>query len=252
MTTPLIAVAHGSRDPRSARVVAAAVSALRARRPDLDVRLCFLDLNAPTVDQALDAVVAEGHSSAVVVPMLLSSAFHARTDLPAVLDVVRLRHPHLQIQQADVLGQDPRLIDAVRERIAETYGGAENPGLGVILAAVGTSDPAANDRIRLLAESVVAGTPWSGGISCFATSTEPSVRQAISTVRGAGADRIVIAPWFLAPGLLTDRLSHIAEKCGPGITYAATIGSHPLLIDVMLDLYSLALAALTTHHELSA
>ncbi|MEN0134137.1 MAG: CbiX/SirB N-terminal domain-containing protein, partial [Rhodococcus sp. (in: high G+C Gram-positive bacteria)] len=110
--TPLIAVAHGSRDPRSARVVAAAVSALRERRPDLDVRLCFLDLNAPSVDQVIDAVAAEGHSSAVVVPMLLGSAFHARVDLPALLDAARLRHPHLHVRQADVLGHDARLVEA--------------------------------------------------------------------------------------------------------------------------------------------
>ncbi|WP_072688370.1 sirohydrochlorin chelatase [Rhodococcus marinonascens] len=252
MTPPLIAVAHGSRDPRSARVVATAVSALRAQRPDLDVRLCFLDLNAPSVDQVLDAVAAEGHPSAVVVPMLLGSAFHARVDLPGLLDAVRLRHPHLHVQQADVLGQDTRLIDAVRDRIVEAGGSTGDSGLGVILAAVGSSDLATNARTRALAESVVAGTSWSGGITCFATSAEPTVQQAISTARHVGADRIVIAPWFLAPGLLTDRLSHAAETCGPGITYAATIGPHPGLLDVMLDRYWQTLALLQEFHALSA
>lgn len=79
---PLIAVAHGSRDPRSARVIAAAVAALREVRPDLDVRLAFLDLNAPSIDQVLDGVAHDGHTHAVVVPMLLGNAFHARVDLP--------------------------------------------------------------------------------------------------------------------------------------------------------------------------
>ncbi|AOW94771.1 cobalamin biosynthesis protein [Rhodococcus sp. WMMA185] len=250
--TPLIAVAHGSRDPRSAQVVTAVVSALRERRPDLDVRLCFLDLNAPSVDQVLDAVAAEGHTSAVVVPMLLGSAFHARVDLPTLLDGVRLRHPHLHVEQAEVLGPDPRLIEAVRDRIVEAVAGAGDSGLGVILAAVGSSNPAANARTRAIAESVVAGTPWSHSVTCFATAAEPSVQQAISAVRRAGADRIVVAPWFLAPGLLTDRLGRAAESYGPDITYAATIGPHPGLIDVMLDRYTYTLAALRDYHALSA
>ncbi|MBC2638704.1 MULTISPECIES: sirohydrochlorin chelatase [unclassified Rhodococcus (in: high G+C Gram-positive bacteria)] len=250
--TPLIAVAHGSRDPRSARVVAAAVSALRVRRPDLDVRLCFLDLNAPSVDQVIDAVAAEGHASAVVVPLLLGSAFHARVDLPALLDAARLRHPHLHVRQADVLGHDARLVDAVRERIVEAGGPLGESGLGVVLAAVGSSDPAANGRTRGLAESVVAGTRWSGGVTCFATAAEPTVRQAISTLRRTGAERIVIAPWFLAPGLLTDRLSRAAESCGPGITYAATIGPHPRLLDVILDRYSHTRVELQRDRALSA
>ncbi|OUS93047.1 sirohydrochlorin chelatase [Rhodococcus sp. NCIMB 12038] len=251
--TPLIAVAHGSRDPRSARVVAAAVSALRERRPDLDVRLCFLDLNAPSVDQVIDAVAAEGHSSAVVVPMLLGSAFHARVDLPALLDAARLRHPHLHVRQADVLGHDARLVAAVRDRIGEAVGATgDESGLGIVLAAVGSSDPEANDRTRALAGPVVAGTRWSGAVTCFATAAEPTVQQSISTLRQGGAERIVIAPWFLAPGLLTDRLSRAAESCGPGIIYAATIGPHTRLLDVMLDRYSQSHTELQRFRALSA
>ncbi|GAA3191378.1 hypothetical protein GCM10020255_090880 [Rhodococcus baikonurensis] len=91
---PLIAVAHGSRDPRSARVITAAVAALREARPDLDVRLAFLDLNAPSIDQVLDGVAHDGHTHAVVVPMLLGNAFHARVDLPGLLAAAAVRHPN--------------------------------------------------------------------------------------------------------------------------------------------------------------
>lgn len=250
--TPLIAVAHGSRDPRSARVVAAAVDAIRAARPDLDVRLCFLDLNAPSVDQVIDAVAAENHRKAVVVPLLLGSAFHARVDLPALLDAVRLRHPQLHLVQADVLGHDRRLVDAVRERVLEAGAATEDNGLGVVLAAVGSSDRAANERTRRLAASLAARTRWSGAITCFATSAEPSASRAISMLREAGAQRIVIAPWFLAPGLLTDRLSRVVEACASDATYAATIGSHRKLVDVVLDRYTQALVDRPTISALSA
>ncbi len=234
--TPLIAVAHGSRDPRSAATVSAAIAAIRAARPDLDVRLCFLDLNAPSVDQVIDSVAADGYRAAVVVPLLLGSAFHARVDLPGLLAATQARHPNMALEQADVLGADDRLLAVVRHRIAET--GADNRDrLGIALAAVGSSSEAANIRTRAIARRLTAGTRWDA-VTCFATSAQPSVAQAISTLQFRGAHRIVVAPWFLAPGLLTDRVIDAA----PHVEHAATIGAHPLLVDVVLDRYSAAVA----------
>ncbi|MFC7450734.1 sirohydrochlorin chelatase [Rhodococcus daqingensis] len=236
---PLIAVAHGSRDPRSARAVAAAVDGIRAARPDLDVRLCFLDLSAPSVDQAIDAVAAERHSSAVVVPLLLGSAFHARVDLPALLAAGRRRHPGLDLVQADVLGDDTRLVSAVRDRIAETGTALGDPGVGVVLAAVGSSSAAANELTSRIGPRLRAGTAWAGVEVCFAT-TEPSVPQAVSRLRAHGARSVVVAPWFLAPGLLTDRIGRAAADCAPEALHAGVIGAHPLLAEVALDRYRTA------------
>src|SRR5882757_11237984 len=73
----LVAVAHGSRDPRSAATIAALVEQVRVQRPDLDVRLSFLDLSTPRLPDVLAAVAADGYRQAVVVPLLLGNAFHA-------------------------------------------------------------------------------------------------------------------------------------------------------------------------------
>jgi len=234
---PLIAVAHGSRDPRSARVITAAVAALREARPDLDVRLAFLDLNAPSIDQVLDGVAHDGHTHAVVVPMLLGNAFHARVDLPGLLAAAAVRHPQLTVFQADVLGRDARLIEAVRERILEAGARPDDPSVGVALAAVGSSDARANAATSELASTLLTGTNWSGVRICFATSTEPTVAQAISALEQDGAERVVVAPWFLAPGLLTDRLSAAAATACPRARFADTIGGHSLLIETMIDRY---------------
>lgn len=244
-TAPLIVVAHGSRDPRSARAVSAAVAAIRGARPDLDVRLCFLDLSAPSVDQVVDTVAEEGHSSAVVVPLLLGSAFHARVDLPGLLAAARFRHPGLDLVQADVLGDDERLVSAVRDRVRGTGIGLDDPEVGVVLAAVGSSRADANDRTATIAPRLLAGTAWSGVEVCFAT-TQPSLPQAVSRLRAGGARRIVIAPWFLAPGLLTDRIDAAADAVAPDALRADVIGGHPLLVEVVLDRYRAGLALLAT------
>ena len=44
----LVALAHGSRDPRSAATIKALVDEVRAMRPDLRVEAAFLELSKPS------------------------------------------------------------------------------------------------------------------------------------------------------------------------------------------------------------
>lgn len=236
----LIAVAHGSRDPRSSATVHDAVALLRSRRPDLEVRSAFLDLTAPGVDEVFDDLARAGHDHIVAVPLLLGSAFHAKVDLPALLEEARRRHRGSTIVQADVLGDDPLLIDAVRDRILETGVDAQDPSVGIAVAAVGSSSAEANDRTRRIADAVRRGTSWSGAVTCFATSTEPTAPQAVEQLIARGATRIVVAPWFLAPGRLTDRIDDAVAHV-PSILRADVIGAHPAVAEVISRRFDTAL-----------
>ncbi|WP_228002321.1 sirohydrochlorin chelatase [Nocardia australiensis] len=230
----LIAVAHGSRDPRSAATMSAVVARIAAARPDLTVRLAFLDLNTPSVEQVVDVVAAQGHTHAIVVPLLLGSAFHARVDLPGILAAAATRQPRLRLTQADVLGTDARLIAAVRDAVSAEGADPADERIGIAVAAVGSSVRDANVRTTTVARKLGTDTAWQT-TTCFAT-TEPSLTQAVSRLRANGATRILVAPWFLAPGMLTDRLA----ATDPNLMHAKTIGDHPHLTDVVLDRYATA------------
>ncbi|WP_433491965.1 sirohydrochlorin chelatase [Nocardia grenadensis] len=236
----LVAVAHGSRDPRSAATVTALLDRVRAARPGTPAHLAFLDLNAPPVGQVLDSVAATGETAAVVVPLLLGSAFHARVDLPALMAGAAARNPRLRLTQADVFGADPRLIGVLRERVRavrDRHGWEEPPArLGIALAAVGSSAAAANRRTAGLARRFAARTGHPTEI-CFATA-EPTLAQATARLRARGADRVLVAPWFLAPGLLTDRL----RDQDPLLPHAEVLGPDPVLAEIVWDRYDAALA----------
>jgi sirohydrochlorin ferrochelatase len=219
---PAIAVAHGSRDPRSAQAMAAALATLRSRRPDWDVRLAFLDLNAPSVRQALDAVAAEGHRRVVVVPLLLCSAFHARVDLPGILAEARIRHPHLDVIRTDVLGTDRLLVAAARTAVAATGVSRLDASVGIAMCAVGSRRAGADAATAAVAPRLLEGTAWIHVRACFATST-PGVVDALTELREAGARRLVVAPWLLAPGLLWDRACHTAQSAFPDVRFAAPL-----------------------------
>ncbi|MGW1741375.1 sirohydrochlorin chelatase [Nocardia sp. NPDC001965] len=235
----LVAVAHGSRDPRSAATVAALLAQVRAARPGTPARLAFLDLNAPAVGQVLDSIAAAGETHAVVVPLLLGSAFHARVDLPALLASATTRHPRLELTQAQVLGADPRLLGLLHARVhaecAARGWDTEPERLGIALAAVGSSSAAANRKTAGLAGEFAARTGIRTEI-CFATA-EPTLARASARLRARGADRLLLAPWFLAPGRLIDRL----RGQQPLLPHAGVLGPDPALAEIVWDRYDNAL-----------
>ncbi|MGP4016398.1 sirohydrochlorin chelatase [Saccharopolyspora sp. 5N708] len=246
MTAPLVAVAHGSRDPRSAATIHALLDVVRSMRPDLDVRVAFLDLSAPRVGDVLSAVHGAGHPAAVVVPLLLGRAFHARVDVPAAVADAQRRYPRFQVHICDVLGPDPRLDEAAWRRMAEAGVSADDPDLGVILAGAGSSHAPANRLVSAVAARWQAKASWAGASAAFAAAAEPGVPAAIEALRARGARRFAVGSWFLAPGLLPDRISSLAREYAADPLIAAPMADDVGVADLVLQRYTDTLAAATS------
>lgn len=112
----LLVIAHGSRDPRHAATVHALVRRVRSLRPDVRVETGFLDFNVPSVQGVLESLAVQGVRDVVALPLLLTRAFHAKADIPAVLADAP---PQLRIRQAEVLGPSPLLLSALERRLHE-------------------------------------------------------------------------------------------------------------------------------------
>jgi sirohydrochlorin ferrochelatase len=230
--TTLVLTAHGSADPRSATVTHAVAGRIRRLRPWLDVRPAFLEQTTPMLPDVL-VDVPEG---AVVVPFLLANAYHARTDIPAIIE-----ESGAAVEQAEVLGEDSALLSVLRLRLAEIGVSPHDDGLGVLVVAVGSSNEAANARTAMVARALSAGTRWAGAEVAFATGPHPDPADAAELLRANGAERLVIAPWFLAHGRITDRVAHFARA--DGIAMAEPLGAHPLVAETVLDRFEEAVAA---------
>jgi sirohydrochlorin ferrochelatase len=232
--TRLVLAWHGSADPRWVANTHDVVNHVRRLRPSLDVQAAFLEHATPTLE---DALSADRPGATVVVPMLLANAYHARVDIPQRIS----KSSAEQTIQANVLDQDGRLVRVLRQRLAEAGVSTHDPDLGVIVVAVGSSHDAANARTAAVAQALGAGTRWAGASIAFATGPHPSLAAAADRLTGCGARRLVIAPWFLAPGRITDRVA--AEAGAHGIRMALPIGAHPLVAGVILDRYDAALSS---------
>jgi sirohydrochlorin ferrochelatase len=261
---PLVAVAHGSKDPRAAATIGQLLAQARRRAADrnlagLDIKAAFLDHCAPSLPQVLGALGALGAPGApgglgglgapgsaasaaecIVVPLLLTAAYHSKTDIPARLAEARAPFPRLDAHYADTLGPHPLLLSALERRLAEADPGlttGDRQGTSVVLAAAGSSDPRANATVAMLAAQWQARGGWRRVVPAYASAAVPSPGEAVRVLRASAADgRVLVASYLLAPGYFADKIRDAALDAGADAVSAA-LGAAPEVADVILDRY---------------
>jgi sirohydrochlorin ferrochelatase len=233
----LIALAHGSRDPRSAETITALVNEVRTMRPDLRIEPAFLELSKPSFAQAVAKLVRAGHDEIVVVPLLLSEAYHAKVDVPSAVAEQSAKHEGLQIRATRVLGLEPAFLEVLDLHLREALKTARVRELdALVLAAAGSSDPLANQAVARLAG--VWGSRHKLPVkAAFASSAPPATGEAVRSFRVEGRRHIAVASLFLAPGFLPDRAAELAHEAG-AVAVSAPLGAHPELARTILARYA--------------
>jgi len=226
----LVACAHGTRSAAGRAVVRAVVEDVRRLRPGLDVREAFVDVQEPAVGDAVAAAVAGPAGpgapvAAVVAPLLLSTGVHVRHDIGAAV-------AGLPAVAAEPLGPDDRLAGILVERLTAAGATADD---AVVLAAAGSSDPAAVVAVGAVLAALRAR--WPGPVTVgYGAAARPDVATAVAGARAAGARRVVVASYLLAPGHFHGALA------GAGADLVtAPLGPHPDLARIVLDRYDAAL-----------
>jgi sirohydrochlorin ferrochelatase len=224
MSSPaLLAVAHGSRNPAATDVIRALARQIRRLAPVLDVRVAFIGHQEPSLPAELDAA----GSNAVIVPLLLSSGYHLTADITGAATTAGAL-------VAGALGPDELLLTALTARLAE----ARVPdGTPVVLAAAGSSNPAAAVEVQEQADLLAArlGVPVR---AAFATAARPTVPEAVLQLREETGMPVAVASYLLAPGHFQDQLS----ACGADWV-TQPLGDHPALAGLVLDRYRAARTA---------
>ncbi len=227
-----MAVAHGSRDPRATATVESLLDLVRAR--GLDVRTSYLDHAPPSPVRALD-----GLREAVVMPLLLTEAYHSKIDLPGVLAQACRRNPVLDVRVTGTLGPHPLLLDALERRLADV-GVRPSPDTAVVLVAAGSSDPSANATIAATARAW-RNHGWYDARPAYASAASPTPAEAVRALYAAGAPRVVVASYFLAPGYFADKVRSAAEEAGARAV-SPVLGAAPELAEIVVERYGAALA----------
>ncbi|MGI4896526.1 MAG: sirohydrochlorin chelatase [Janthinobacterium lividum] len=222
----LVACSHGTRSTAGRSVVEELREAVRRSRPGLTVAAAHVDVQEPELGVVLAELVGAGHRC-IVVPLLLSSGYHVRVDIAdALRDTAGLA------VSAPALGPDDVVTGVVRHRFEEALGGPVESFEGaVVLAAAGSSDEraAADVRTAVASLSRSLGRPVTSG---YLSAQSPTVAEAVASARAAGAERVAVVSYLLAPGVFSARLA----AAGADVV-AQPLGPHPDLVELVLARY---------------
>ena len=117
-TTTLVAVSHGTSDPRGQGAIRRLVEGIRDRLPGVDVRQAFVDVEAPD----LPSVLADVDGPVTVVPLLLGAGFHVHVDIATAVDArIAAGQP---TTTAPTLGPDPAITGLLLDRLQRRRSGA--------------------------------------------------------------------------------------------------------------------------------
>jgi sirohydrochlorin ferrochelatase len=216
----LVTVAHGTRTA-AGNEVARELTAAAARELDWEATTSYVELCAPLFAD----VVATVDTPAVAVPLLLSTGYHLRQDLPAAVaaagrDDVRLGRS---------LGPDRLLAAAQVDRLRAA---GATPGQPVVMVAAGSTDPAASADLDAAAHLLAHA--WGAPVR-LATLSGRGPRLA-EVVREGDA----VSPYLLATGHFHRKARHDALAAGASVV-ADVIGPHPRVVDLVVE-RALALA----------
>ena len=208
----LVTVAHGTRKAAGNRV-AVEITRLAAGRLGIDAVTSYVEL----CDPLLSEVMAASDVPTVVLPLLLSTGYHLRQDLPAA--VAGAGGP---VVLGRSLGPHALLADAQVDQLRSA--GAE-PGRPLVMVAAGSSDALATRDLDRAGELLARA--WGAPVR-------------VATLSGLGRrpeevvrDGDCVSPYLLASGFFADRAARVARDAGAALV-ADVIGPHRLVVDLVV------------------
>lgn len=220
----LVASSHGTGSPSGRGAVGGLVAAVARRRPDLQVRSAFVDVQPPSPLRVMRDV--EGRPTRLV-PLLLSAGYHVFVDLTEAAAA------STTTTLAPALGPDLRLAELLRDRLVEV--GLRDDDV-VVMAAAGSSDPSAVADCEQVARDL-AGLLGRPVTAAYLSAALPRLDAAVAAARDDGATRVVVATYLLAPGFFAD----LAARSGADVVSGPLLLAHQppptALVDIVVERY---------------
>ena len=116
----IVLFAHGSRDPEWARPFER-IAAFLSKDKDLLVKIAYLELMRPSLDEAIADLVAKGVGAIRIVPVFLGAGGHVKEDLPRL---VAAANPPVKVTIDPPIGEQASIIEAIAAVISTTGGRA--------------------------------------------------------------------------------------------------------------------------------
>jgi sirohydrochlorin cobaltochelatase len=235
-------VGHGSKDSQGNEEIRKFVESMQ---PELSVPIietCFLEFERPGVNEGLEACVKRGASRVAVIPMMLFSAGHSKIHIPAAIDEIKEKYPHVQFTYGRPIGVHDQVLAILATRLQEM--GMNTDGkqddTAILLVGRGSSDPDANSDLFKMSRLFWERLNVKYVETAFMGVTDPLVDEGVDRCVRLGVRNVVILPYFLFTGVLIKRMEGMLETFrdrfpDTQFSMADYFGFHPFLKNVFKD-----------------
>lgn len=194
--TKIVLLAHGSPDPRSGEAILRFAEKIQSRISQPTV-VAFLDHEKPSLS---DIAKKAGGDEVLVVPMLLSNAFHARFDVPRAMTQAGL---------TKVLAPIGHPLEILTSLIKAA-------GPNALVVAAGSTDARARQLFQDAVDLACLGSGISA-LSAFITGSDLDLESQLSSIQSCANSNTKVIPWLLAEGRLLDAILSKAKDYGASV-----------------------------------
>ncbi len=229
MSTTILLVGHGSRNPAGNEEILQFTAAWRKRNPGWRIEVCFIEHADVLLDEGLSRAAANS-SRVVVVPLIINAAGHVKMEIPEAVEAARARHPQVEFACSAHLGMGAEINAILKQRINRLLKELAMPDprtTGIILLGRGSSDKSANGEVAKMARWLFEDMQHDLVDIAFTGVTLPRLESVVQRQVKLGMTQIVIQPVYLYTGVLIERIQQQVARLRqsyPQVAFA--LGAH--------------------------
>jgi len=240
MQTSVLIVGHGSREPEGTYGFLELIRSVQKQVRSF-VQPAFLEITSPSISEGADYCLSTGAKRLLVIPVFLFSGQDVKKKLPRALEEVRTGHPEVVVTLSPHIGEDPLILEILKDRLRSVKGSWPLDDTAALLVARGFSDPEALAEMEAVCIRFAKETGLRTVRQAFVEIASPSIREGIQICLASQIKGIIILPYLLFPGKMLKEIKNQVEairfhQAGPtSIQVADSLGPHPKLTDLLIE-----------------
>lgn len=227
MSQAILFVGHGTRNKTGQQQFLRLAESLRAAVAPLPLEVAYIEIQSPSIEEALLGLHARGLNNVSLSPALLFAAGHAKQDIPVAIAAAEAKCPGLVVTVAEPLGCHEALLELAAIRFQNSLapvlrgeGRGDGPApqmvapssTALVLVGRGSSDPAAIAHCQQFAQQLADRVGIANVFTGFIAVAQPNLQEALELAAANVPQRVIVQPHLLFSGEMLDTTAAALAK----------------------------------------
>ena len=116
MQSTYLIVAHGSKEEESRTAFEKLLKEVRGRLKGKKVEGAFLEINRPSIPEAIEQCAKRGEQEIVILPLMMFPGRHVKEHIPAIIENAKAKYPEIDFHYAKPLSAYPAMLSLIKEQ----------------------------------------------------------------------------------------------------------------------------------------